>query len=81
MALDHIVAAKYSPIAKAGGKYFYEKRLPGEPVFKFYYKQGENGKEIRLFDPQKFIAGKTMDYTPAVSDDGSRVAMNISEGN
>ena len=57
-ALDSLKTASYIPIAKAGGKYFYQKRLPNEQVSKLYYKQGENGKEILLFDPQQFVEGK-----------------------
>lgn len=77
--LDKIVSVNYSPISKAGGKYFYKKRENGEQVSKLYYKQSENGKEILLFDPQKYIEGKTMDYTADISDDGRKVLLNISE--
>jgi prolyl oligopeptidase len=73
-------SVSYKPIAKAGGKSFYEKRLPSEQASKLYYRQGENGKEILLFDPQKFVAGKTFDYTAEISSDGSRVALSLSEG-
>lgn len=76
---DAMRSISYSPTAKAGGKYFYRKRLPNEQVSKLYYRQGENGKEILLFDPQKYIEGKTFDYSASVSDDGSKIAMNLSE--
>ncbi|MCF3110266.1 prolyl oligopeptidase family serine peptidase [Niabella sp. CC-SYL272] len=78
-AIDKIRAAAISPVAKAGGKYFYRKRLPGEQVAKLYYREGEKGKEVLLFDPQQYVAGKTFDYEPGVSDNGSRIAMNLSE--
>ncbi|MGZ8551129.1 MAG: prolyl oligopeptidase family serine peptidase, partial [Chitinophagaceae bacterium] len=63
----------------AGGKYFYQKSLPGEAFYKLYYRTGEKGQEILLFDPQTFIAGKTIDYLARVSDDGSRLLLIISE--
>lgn len=78
-ALDKLIPVNYTPVAKAGGKYFYKKRLPDEQKAKLYYRQGENGKEILLFDPQKFVEGKTYDYYTSVSDDGSKIAMNLSE--
>jgi len=77
--LSNLKSATYMPVAKAGGKYFYQKLLPDEQVFKLYYKQGENGKEILLFDPQHFVEGKTFDCMPTVSDDGSKIAMILSE--
>ncbi|HRP43627.1 MAG TPA: prolyl oligopeptidase family serine peptidase [Ginsengibacter sp.] len=77
--LDNLQSASYMPMAKAGGKYFYQKRLPGEQVYKLYYRQGANGKEVLLFDPQKYTEGKTYDYSLSVSSDGSRVLLNLSE--
>lgn len=77
--LDNIAATTMEPIAKAGGKYFYQKSLPGESFQKLYYRQGEEGEEVLLFDPQTFMAGKTVDYLARVSDDGSRMLLIISE--
>lgn len=78
-ALDKITAAVIEPVAKAGGSYFYQKRMPGESVYKLYYRQGENGNEFMLFDPQTFRPDKIVDYLPRVSDDGSRILLIISE--
>jgi prolyl oligopeptidase len=78
-SLEKITAATMEPVAKAGGKYFYQKRLPDEATSKLYYRQGENGKEVLLFDPQTFRVGETVDYQPKLSDDGSRVLMIITE--
>ena len=77
--LDNITATTMEPVAKAGGKYFYQKSLPGESFYKLYYRHGEEGNEVLLFDPQTFMAGKTVDYLPRVSDDGSRILLIISE--
>ncbi|MBD1393411.1 hypothetical protein [Mucilaginibacter glaciei] len=38
-------------VGKKGGRYFYKKTLPAENVGKLYYRVGENGKEILLYDP------------------------------
>ena len=77
--LDKIITVKYIPVAFEGGKYFYKKRLPDESVFRLYYKNGTNGKETLLFDPQNYLAGKVMDYAVSVSHDGSRLVFNLSE--
>lgn len=76
---DAMRSVAYYPIAKAGGKYFYEKRLPNEQVYKVYYRQGRDGEEILLFDPQKFKEGKTYDFSASVNDEGSKIALNLSE--
>lgn len=78
-ALDTITSVAMEPIAKAGGYYFYQKRLPGESTLKLFYSQGEKGNEMLLFDPSTFREGETVDYLPRVSDDGSRILMLISE--
>lgn len=78
-ALDKITAVTLEHVAKAGGKYFYLKRLPGEATNKLYYRLSEKGNEVLLFDPQTFRKGKTVDYLARVSDDGSRMLMIISE--
>ncbi|MFT4205064.1 MAG: prolyl oligopeptidase family serine peptidase [Chitinophagaceae bacterium] len=85
--LDKVISVKYHNMSKgginfltkAGGRYFYEKRLAGEQVYKLYCRQGESGKENLLFDPQKYIGGKTMNYEVAFSSDGSRVLLTLSE--
>lgn len=77
--LDGMRTARYRPVAKGSGMYFYQKRLPGEEVNKLYCRRGQDGPEVLLFDPQQFVPGKTFDFIPAVSDDGSKVLLNLSE--
>ncbi len=77
--LDAMRSVSYSSISKVGGNYFYKKRLPSEQVSKLYCRQGENGKEILLFEPQQYIPSKTFEFSITVSDDGSKIAMNLSE--
>lgn len=43
---DAMRTISYFPVAKANGKYFYRKRLPGEQVSKLYYRQGEDRKSV-----------------------------------
>lgn len=76
---DAMRSVAYYPIAKAGGKYFYEKRLPTDQVYKLFYRQGTDGEEILLFDPQKFIEGKTYDFSANVNDEGSKIVLNLVE--
>lgn len=76
---DAMRTVSYLPITKAGGKYFYEKRLPSEKMMKLYYRKVENGEEILLFDPQKYVEDKTFDFIASINDEGSKVALNLSE--
>lgn len=77
--LDGMRSVRYNPVAKAGGKYFYEKRLPSEQMNKFYSQDIKTGKETLIFDPQNYVAGKTFDFQTVVSDDGSRILFSLSE--
>ena len=47
-------SSAYSSIVKAGSKYFYHKNNPGDFVPKIYYREGQSGTEILLFDPMEF---------------------------
>ncbi|RZJ69071.1 prolyl oligopeptidase family serine peptidase [Flavobacterium sp.] len=79
VAYEQIGADRYSPLGKAGGRYFYTKRVKGEQVAKLYYREGTAGPEILLFDPTKFINGKVMDFQAELCSDGSKVILNMSE--
>jgi prolyl oligopeptidase len=77
--------AKLQPASVQGilyenGRLFYKKTTPGEKVAKLYWRQGENGKEILLFDPQHYIEGKTFsiqDFAP--SFDGNMLAIGYAQ--
>ena len=78
--LDKLQPARFSDRTYKKGRYFYRKTLPGEKVGKLYYREGINGKEILLFDPTTFIAGKTLTLESAVpSYDGKKIAFSYSE--
>ncbi len=63
-----------------GGRLFYTKRMPGEPVAKFYCRQGINGKEVLLFDPTTFIKGKLLSIQRTIpSHDGKKVLISYTE--
>lgn len=62
------------------GRFFYRKTMPGEPVAKYYYRQGFSGKEILLFDPQTYVKGKTLSIQSTIpSFDGKKVLISYSE--
>lgn len=78
--IDKLHPATISGIVYENGRLFYKKTVPGEKVGKLYYRQGENGKEILLFDPLTYISGKTLTverYLP--SFDGRLVAIAYSQ--
>jgi len=78
--LDKLKPAVIVNIAYENGRLFYKKTMPGEKVGKLYYRQGENGTEILLFDPLTYIPGKTLtieSYNP--SFDGHMIAIAYSQ--
>ncbi len=80
--LNNAVAARVEDVRRMpDGRYFYQKRLPQDNVFKLYVRKGLTGPETLLFDPEKFAkaAGKPFAinyYEP--SRDGSYVACGLS---
>jgi prolyl oligopeptidase len=75
---DSLEPFKIRGIIKKGGRYFYKKTLPAENVGKLYYRTGENGKEILLYNPLP-IKGKqySINYFQP-SEDGKKIAFGIS---
>lgn len=65
---------------EAKGKYFFQKRNPGEKVSKVYFRDNLNGPDQLLFDPQTFIAGKTLSVQSInPSNDGTKLLIAYSE--
>ncbi len=66
-----------------GGRYFYEKTLPEEIVSRLYVRDGLNGTERLLLNPEKYPAPEgshnTINYY-SPSWDGKMVAVGISPG-
>ena len=78
--LDKIRKIKYSSMSERSGRYFFEKRLPGEETNKLYYRENIGSEDILLFDPQNYV--KDIKYTLGswiVSDDGKKILMGITE--
>ncbi|GAA4328908.1 prolyl oligopeptidase family serine peptidase [Mucilaginibacter gynuensis] len=78
---DRMQPERYSAIKRRAGRYFFRKTMPGENIGKLYYKQGEHGAEILLFDPSTYQNGKgyyMLDHLP--SHDGKMVAIAIANG-
>jgi prolyl oligopeptidase len=69
-----------APIER-GGRFFYFKRLPQQEQAVFYLKQGENGKEEVLLDPEKIRADHTASFDlMTVSNDGKLVVYGVRLG-
>ena len=78
--LLRLIPPDYSSVVEAGGKFFFQKRNPGENVGKVYYRENLNGEDQLLFDPMSFIAGKTLTVESIVpSLDGKKLLIGYSE--
>lgn len=51
-SIDKLQPPTYRGRSKYGGRVFYQKTMPGEKVSKTYYREGINGAEQLLFDPE-----------------------------
>ncbi len=75
-------ATNVTSVQVAGGRWFYLKSRPGDPVPRLYVRDGLHGAERVLVDPAAFGSASThasLDYfTP--SWDGKRIAYGISAG-
>lgn len=66
---------------EAKGRFFFQKRNPGEKVSKVYYRENINAPDQLLFDPQNFISGKTLSVESInPSNDGKKLLITYSEG-
>lgn len=77
--LDELKSEEFYNAKKSGDNYFYTKILRGEKVAKLYMRDAA-GKETLIFDPEKYVAGKTyeiQDFSP--NKDGSILAMGLAE--
>lgn len=62
------------------GRYFYASRKPGQNQSVLYYKDGLNGKENILLDPNKMASDGTKSiFTYVISQDGKLVAFKITD--
>lgn len=74
---------RVSGIQRVGNQYFYFKLAPGDEDQKLYVREGLNGEERLLVDPQKFSLGagkrfSVISFSP--SPDGKKVAFLIAAG-
>ncbi len=73
--------ASYNGITRKNGRYFYKKTLPNETVGKLYYRIGDKGKEIELYDAGSDEKGKSRSITYfSPSEDGKKIAFGVAEG-
>ncbi|HTR41542.1 MAG TPA: prolyl oligopeptidase family serine peptidase [Pseudomonadales bacterium] len=81
MALDKLKPATYSSIMYEHGRVFYKKTMGGENVGKLYYREGWDGAEKLLFDPNTYKPGVvTTINSISPSWDGKYVAMGLTSG-
>src|SRR5712672_414025 len=81
MALDKLKPASYSAISYENGRVFYKKTLGGENVGKLYFREGWNGTEKLVFDPNTYKTGVVMTIESSVpSWDGKHIAIGLSSG-
>lgn len=81
-ALDEGAPARVSDLRRLpGGRYFYQKRLASEDLYKLYIRDGLRGPERLLVDPSKFAASGGPHYAISYynpSLDGRYVAVGVS---
>lgn len=78
--LDKLQPPRINGRAYEGGRIFYRKTMPGENVSKLYYREGYEGKEQLLFDPETFIQGKKLSIQSTLpSYDGKKIIIGYSE--
>ncbi|MEJ7627291.1 MAG: prolyl oligopeptidase family serine peptidase [Ferruginibacter sp.] len=78
--LDKLQPPVYSSRIYKNGRFFYRKRMPDESVGKLYFREGYDGKEQLLFDPTRYVKGKTYTVQSASpSYDGKKIAIAYSE--
>ena len=81
MALDKLKPATYSDIMYEHGRVFYKKTLGGENVGKLYLRNGWDGAEKLLFDPNTYKTGVvTTINSVSPSWDGKYIAMGLTSG-
>jgi prolyl oligopeptidase len=80
-ALDKLNPVIYSFIMYENGRVFYKKTLGGENIGKLYFREGWNGAEKLLFDPNTYKPGVTTTINSIVpSWDGKYIALGLSSG-
>src|SRR5229473_2047631 len=81
MALDKLKPATYTAITYERGRVFYKKTLGGENVGKLFLREGWNGAEKQLFDPNTYKTGVVTTIQSVLpSWDGKYVVMGFSSG-
>ena len=71
----------YTPPVERNGRYFFEKRAVGQDQFVLYLRQGREGKEEVLVDPQPLSADHTASVAlETVSPDGKLLAYGVRHG-
>lgn len=81
LALDKLDPASYTSILFENGRVFYKKRLGGQNVGRLYIREGWNGAETLLFDPETYKTGTpTVIQSFVPSWDGKHVVLGLTSG-
>ena len=78
---EFLAVDTYDAVQKAGGRYFFRKRLPDQEQPAIYLREGLDGAERLLLDPSELGTGKYTAVKPLrVSRDGRLLLYEIKQG-
>jgi len=81
LALDKLRPASYARIHFENGRVFYKKTLGGQNVGKLHFREGWNGAETLLFDPETYKPGtQTVIQHLMPSWDGKHIVLGLTSG-
>ena len=79
--MDKLDPASYSSILYENGRVFYKKRLGGQNIGKLYFREGWDGTETLLFDPETYKQGsQTVLQSLVPAWDGKHVVLGLTSG-
>src|SRR5258708_4476505 len=78
---DFLAVETYASLQKAGGRYFFRKRLPDQEQHCIYMREGADGEDQLLIDPSERGTGNYTAVKPLqVSPDGRLLLYEVKEG-
>ena len=78
---EFLAVETYDSLQKAGNRYFFRKRLPGQEQPAIYLREGAGGEDRLLLDPAELRTGKYTAVKPLrVSPDGRLLLYEIKQG-
>lgn len=78
--LDDLKEVYYGRVLESNGRYFFTRRKKGEDCEKLYFREGKEGEDNLLFDPESHGSGKKYTISEWLPNhDGTIVALGITE--